>query len=96
MNEDTILVNVKEEITTRRRGRGPMELKVDVLAKNVNLFMNQIERILEKTPDEVGSKFKFTEFSVSAEISAKGGLMLMGTGVEIEGKGGLTFKFNRK
>lgn len=66
------------------------------MAEEVNLFLAQIEGILEKVPDEVGGKFKFAEFTVSAEISAKGGLVLMGTGVEAAGKGGLTFKFERK
>jgi hypothetical protein len=45
-------------------------------------------------PDEV-SKFKFTEFTVIADVSAKGGLVLLGTGGEVAGKDGLTFKFTR-
>jgi hypothetical protein len=94
-DEDTILVHTADTTITRKRA--PRELKVDVLAENVNLFLSQIEGILQKTPDRVADgKFKLTEFTVSAEISAKGGLVLMGTGVEAEGKGGLTFKFERK
>ena len=94
-NKDTIQVVTADAVVTRRRG--PRDLKVDVLAENVNLFMSQIESILEKTPEDVGEgKFRFTEFTVSAEISAKGALVLMGTGVEATGKGGLTFKFERK
>ncbi len=94
-DSNTILVRTADTVVTR--GRGPKELEVEVLAQNVNLFLDQIEGILEKTPEEVGDgKFKFTEFTVSTEISAKGALVLMGTGVEAEGKGGLTFKFERK
>jgi len=94
-DNDIILVNTAD--TTVTRGRGPRELKVEVLAENVILFLSQIEGILAKTPEEVGGgKFKFTEFTVSAEVSAKGALVLMGTGVEAAGKGGLTFKFERK
>jgi len=94
-NKDTILVRTADTVVTR--GGGPRELKVEVLVENVNLFLGQIESILVKTPDEVGDgKFKFTEFTVSAEISAKGALVLAGTGVEAAGKGGLTFKFERK
>jgi hypothetical protein len=94
-NNDTILVHTADAIVTR--GRGPRELEVQALAHNVNLFLGQIEGILEKVPEETGDgKFKLTEFTVSAEISAKGALILMGTGVEAEGKGGLTFKFERK
>lgn len=95
MNDaDTILVSTAD-VTVTRRG-APKELKVQVLAEQVNLFLTQIESVLEKAPDEVGGKFRFTEFTVSAEISAKGGLVLMGTGGEVAGKGGLTFKFERK
>lgn len=94
-DKDTILVTTADTVVTREGG--PRELNVEVLAENVNLFMGQIERILEKTPEEVGDgKFKFTEFTVSAEISAKGALVLMGTGVEVGAQGGLTFKFERK
>ncbi len=94
--ENTILVQTADTTVTRR-GRGPRELQVDVLAANVNVFLGQIEEMLEKAPDEVADgRFRFTEFTVSAEISAKGGLVLMGTGVEAAGKGGLTFKFERK
>jgi len=92
--QDTILVSTADTTITRRGGLKP--LKVEVLAENVNLFLGQIERMLEKTPDELGDKFRFTEFTVSAEISAKGGLVLMGTGVEAAGKGGVAFKFQRK
>jgi len=92
-DRDAILVSTAD--TTVMRGRAPKELKVEVLAKNLNLFLTQIEDVLEKTPDEVG-RFKFTEFTVSAEISAKGQLVMVGTGVEAAAKGGLTFKFEKE
>ena len=94
-NNDTILVRTADAVVTRRGG--PRELEIEVLAHNVNLFLSQVEGILEKVPEETGDgKFKLTEFTVSAEISAKDALIWMGTGVEAEGKGGLTFKFERK
>ena len=76
--KDTILVRTSD--TDMTRGFGSKELKIEVLTENVNLFLTQIESILEKTPDEMG-RFKFTEFTVSAEISAQGKLMLLGSGV---------------
>jgi hypothetical protein len=51
--------------------------------------------VLENAPNEVGT-FKLTELTVSAEISAKGQLVLVGTGAEAAAKGGLTLKFERK
>jgi hypothetical protein len=92
-DKDTILVSIAG--TTVTRGRVPKKLEVEVLAENLNLFLTQMEGVLEKAPEEVG-KFKFTEFAVSAEISAKGQLVLVGSGVEAAGKGGITFKFERK
>lgn len=94
MSEDTILVTTTDAGVTR--GRGARELKVGVLADNVNLFLTQIEGIMAKAPEEVAGKFKLTEFTISAEITAKGGLSLLGTGGEVGGTGGLTFKFERK
>ena len=49
-----------------------------------------------QSPGRGGRQFKLTEFTISAEISAKGSLSLLGTGGEMGGKGGLTFKFTRK
>jgi hypothetical protein len=91
-DKDTILVSTTD--TTVRRGLAPQELKVEVLAENVNLFLTQVEGILEKSPEEVG-KFKLSEITVSAEVSANGKLVLMGSGVEAAAKGGLAFKFER-
>jgi hypothetical protein len=97
--KNTILVRAAEETGIRRAGVVPRakELEVDVLADNVQVFMLQIEQILEKAPEDVGKgRFQLTEFTVSAEISGKGELALMGTGVEVGAQGGLTFKFERK
>jgi len=76
------------------RGKSSKEIQVDVLGENVNLFITQIGSILEKTPEKI-DKFRLTQITVSAEISAKGSLILLGTGVETEGKGGLSFVFTR-
>jgi hypothetical protein len=94
MSDDTILVRASDDIIVRD-GEGITELKVEVLAENVNLFLTQVETILQKAPDQVGN-FHFTEFSVSAEVSADGKLVLFGSGVETGIKGGLTFKFEKK
>jgi len=90
--EDTIIVNTND--IAGARGKTGKEVKINVLSENVNLFVSQIGVILEKTPDRV-NKFKLTQISVTAEVSAKGSLALMGTGVETEGKGGITFVFTK-
>ncbi|MET0645715.1 MAG: hypothetical protein ABW208_03785 [Pyrinomonadaceae bacterium] len=91
--QDSILVKVGDSVVTR--GRGAQELKVEVLAQNMNIFLGQLERVLEKSPDQVG-KFQFDEITVSVEISANGKLILLGTGVEAAAKGALQFKFKRQ
>jgi hypothetical protein len=94
--QETILIQTTDG-TVRRGGSRPREFQVEVLARNVHLFLNQVDSILDTVPEDVGKdRFTLTEFTVSAQISAKGALVLMGTGVEAEGSGGLTFKFERK
>lgn len=90
--QNTILVSTSG--LANARGKSSKEIQVDVLGENVNLFIAQIGSILEKTPDHI-EKFRLTQIAVSAEISAKGSLILLGTGVETEGKGGITFVFTR-
>lgn len=92
MNDDKILVRTTD--TTIRRGGNPEEIKTEILAENIKLFLNSIEAMLEQCPEEVG-KFCMTEFTVSAEVSANGKLVLLGSGVETGINGGLVFKFER-
>ena len=60
----------------------------------VYIFIEQMGSILEKTPEKVG-KFHFDEFEVSAEITGKGSLAILGTGAEVGATGGLRFVFRR-
>jgi hypothetical protein len=94
---DTIQVLVMDDAVRRSDRRGRMvELKVELLAENVGLFLTQMEDVFAKAPEEIGGKFRLSEFTVSAEITAKGGLSLLGTGGEVGGKGALSFRFQRK
>lgn len=90
--KNTIWVVTTETVETR--GRGMRQLKVEELAVNVNLFLEQMGTILEKTPEAVG-QFHFEEFEVSAQITGKGSLAILGTGGEIGATGGLRFVFRR-
>jgi hypothetical protein len=74
---------------------GPRELGVETLSENVSRFLAQIESIIGRAPEDVGS-FRLNEFEVSAEVSAEGKLALIGTGVGVAAKGGLTFRFERQ
>lgn len=92
MEKETIWIVTGEAETTR--GGGLKQLKVEELALNVNLFIQQMGSILENTPEKVG-KFHFDEFEVSAEITGKGSVAILGTGGEIGATGGLRFVFRR-
>lgn len=90
-DEETIVV---VSAPSGNRGVLSRKLKVDELALNINLFINQIGTVLEKTPDKVG-KFEFVEFEVHAEINAKGAVALLGTGGEAGATGGIKFVFRK-
>ncbi len=76
------------------RGGGTKQLKVEELAINVNIFLEQMSGILEKAPEKLG-KFNFEEFEVHAEITAQGTLAVLGTGIQAGAAGGLRFVFRR-
>jgi hypothetical protein len=76
------------------RGGRLQQLEIDQLTVNVNVFLNHMNEVLKNTPEKVG-KFQFVEFEVSAEVSAEGQLVLMGTGGKAGLTGGLKFVFRR-
>ncbi len=90
--KDIIWVVTGESLVTR--GGGLKQLKVEELSVNINLFLEQMGSILEKTPQELG-KFQFEEFEVYAEVTGKGSLAILGTGGELGATGGLRFVFRR-
>jgi hypothetical protein len=92
MDKDTILVVTGDTVATR--GGGVKPLKVDELSVNINLFIEQMGNLLEKTPEKLG-KFHFEEFEVYAEVTGKGTLAILGTGGELGATGGLRFVFRR-
>jgi hypothetical protein len=80
-----------EDIGTRG---GPQSLDVEKLAVNVNLFIQNMGKVLDSTPEKLGN-FHFDEFEIHAEISADGTLAILGSGVHVGGSGGLRFVFRR-
>ena len=76
------------------RGSNLQQMKVDELAINVNVFIQQMGKVLESTPDVLGT-FHFDEFEIHAEISADGTIAILGSGVHAGASGGLRFVFRR-
>ena len=91
---NTILVITSDD-DVLTRGRGPQELDVETLAQNMKDFLSKVEKVLAAAPATTAG-FTLTEFEVTAEVTASGQLGLLGTGVEASGKGGMTFKFQRR
>ncbi len=94
MKKDTIEVITTEAVTRDGGSRRLKSLRVEELAININLFIEQMGDILEKTPEKLG-KFHFDELEVHAEITGKGTIALFGTGGELGATGGLRFVFRR-
>jgi hypothetical protein len=72
-----------------------VRVPADELAANVQVFISGLQGIFAQPPEEQGG-FKVESITVTAEISAKGTLNILGTGGELAGKGGITFVFKRK
>lgn len=93
--ENQIPVLVEAAMRGEKRGKKVAHLDVTQLSNNVNIFLTQLNGIVEKAPESVG-KFKFVELTVSAEISASGQFLLLGTGGAVEATGGLKFVFRKE
>lgn len=90
-DKGTIWVVTAEPTT---RGSSRKQLRVEELSVNINLFLEQMNGVLEQTPEQVG-KFQFAEFELHAEITAKGAIAILGTSGEAGIAGGLKFVFRR-
>ena len=82
------------------RGQGPrdiieQEINVTQLSNNYFIFLESLSEVVDvDTPGIRG--FELEEIQFSAEITANGEFKLMGTGVGVEAKGGVTFTLKRK
>ncbi|UCH93807.1 MAG: hypothetical protein JSV88_26555 [Candidatus Aminicenantes bacterium] len=82
---------------TRALKRDIIEDVVDVshLRESFSGFMTSLREIVGIDVPSTGS-YELEEIQFSAEISANGDFKLLGTGVGLEAKGGVTFTLKRK
>lgn len=92
-DKNTIWIVTSEVVATRGGGRLKQQ-NVDELSVNINVFLEQMGSVLEKTPEKIG-KFHFDEFEVHAEVTSQGTLAVLGTGLQAGVAGGLRFVFRR-
>lgn len=92
-DKSTIWVVTSEPGATRSGGRLKQQ-NVEELSININLFLEHMGNVLDKTPENIG-KFHFEEFEVHAEVTAQGTIAVLGTGLQAGATGGLRFVFRR-
>ena len=74
---------------------GRSEVDASVLRERISHFLDGMREVLIDAPETVGG-FHVESVVVTAEISAKGSVSLLGTGGEVAGKGGISFTLKRK
>lgn len=95
--KQTLMILGYEESTDRTLlARRFVRKAVDVekLEKEMQSFLAAMERIIGRLNQKVG-EYQMDSITVSAEVSAKGTVSLLGTGGEMGGKGGISFTFKR-
>lgn len=93
-SENNFFLISAEPINNTRAFRPPSKVMVDVLGENINVFLSQMNGVLENTPSTV-STFQFVEFEITAEVNAKGQIVIMGTGGELGLTSGIKFVFRK-
>ena len=74
---------------------GYREVDKEELTKRLNDFLQTMREVIQSVPGVLG-EFTLETLTITAEISTKGQVSLLGTGGEIGGKGGLTFTLKRQ
>ncbi|MFE2560352.1 hypothetical protein ACFXGT_30900 [Streptomyces sp. NPDC059352] len=74
---------------------GRAEIPVDVFRHRVTGFLDSMRSIIAGLPVNCGD-FQLNEVTISAEVSAKGQISLLGSGGELAGTSSLTFTFTRE
>jgi hypothetical protein len=69
-------------------------IPLDKLQSGFANFMDGLSEIVQAGYDKVGS-YQLDEISFSAEIGAQGEFKLLGSGVGVSGKAGVSFKLRR-
>ncbi len=93
--EEEDAVRGGEEGAARRwAGAQEKQIQVSELTQEINVLLAQVDIILKDAKPTVG-KFQFSEFEVSAGITASGKVSLLGFGGEAGLNGGLKFVFKR-
>ena len=91
-----VVTRPSESITRGDRlGAVSKALNVDLLRERFDDFMGKLQSIAH-VDDEHPGAFRLEEIQFSAEITADGEFKLIGSGVGVEAKSGITFVLKRR
>ena len=71
------------------------KLSSDQLRDNLGEFLDSLEKVVQRIPGAMGG-FSVETVTLSAEISAKGTVSLVGTGGEVGATGGIAITLKRR
>jgi hypothetical protein len=74
---------------------GRAEVPLEVFRQRVTGFLDSMRDVITGLPGSFG-QYELDQVTLSAEVSAKGQISLLGSGGELAGKSGLTFTFTRR
>jgi hypothetical protein len=70
------------------------EVSASDLKNNLSKFLSAMQTVLDGAPTAVAG-YKIDEMEIEVEVSAEGGISLLGTGGKVGGKGSITLKLKR-
>lgn len=74
---------------------GRAEVPLPAFRERVTGFLESMRAVIAELPETFGA-YELDQVEVTAEVSAKGQVSLLGSGGELAGKSGLTFTFVRR
>ncbi len=83
-----------QPINNPRATKPPAKVTVNAFSENMNIFLSQMDAVLDNIPNTV-SMFQFVELEITAEINARGQIILKGNGGESVPASGIKFIFRR-
>jgi hypothetical protein len=83
-----------QPINNPRAAKPPAKVTVNALSESLNIFLSQMDAVLENIPNTT-SLFQFAELEITADINARGQIVLKGATGEPAPASGIRFIFRR-
>ena len=84
-----------QQRTQQDRAEKQTEIAVETVKKNMTRFLEDVAEVLDAGA-EVKAALVVKRVEVTAQVSAKGELSLLGSGASVQGSMGLKFTFERE